>query len=99
MGTVRSESLMRWVWEANHNNLIGEKTTFLLGQNGNLILAGADGDVYWQTNATNKGVIGFKILPNGNMVLYDSKGKLIWQSFKGPSNTLLWAKNFLGVFS
>ncbi|KAI5662395.1 hypothetical protein M9H77_21718 [Catharanthus roseus] len=89
MGTVRSESQMRWVWEANRNNPVGENATFSLEQNGNLVLAEANGHVVWQTNTSNKGVVGFKLLPNGNMVLHDSKGKFIWQSFKEPTDTLL----------
>ncbi|KAI5662394.1 hypothetical protein M9H77_21717 [Catharanthus roseus] len=89
MGTVRSESLMRWVWEANRGNPVGENATFSLGQDGNLVLAQADGTIVWQSNTANKGVVGFKILPNGNLVLYDSKGNFIWQSFKTPTDTLL----------
>lgn len=89
MGTVRSESLMRWVWEANRGNPVGENATFSLGQDGNLVLAHADGRIAWQSGTKNKGVVGFKIQPNGNMVLYDSKGKFIWQSFDSPTDTLL----------
>ncbi|GER53209.1 curculin-like lectin family protein [Striga asiatica] len=89
MGTVRSESLMRWVWEANRGNPVGENATFSLGSGGNLVLAEADGRVAWQSNTTNKGVIGFRLLPNGNMVLYDSKGNFVWQSFDYPTDTLL----------
>lgn len=89
MGLVRSESLMRWVWEANRGNPVRENATLTLGSNGNLVLADADGRVAWQTGTANKGVVGFKLLPNGNMVLHDSKGKFIWQSFDHPTDTLL----------
>ncbi|KAK6934157.1 Bulb-type lectin domain [Dillenia turbinata] len=73
MGTLPSESLFRWVWEANRGNPVGD----------------ADGHVAWQTNTANKGVVGFKLLPNGNMVLYDAKGNFKWQSFDHPTDTLL----------
>ncbi|KAL3364419.1 hypothetical protein AABB24_013267 [Solanum stoloniferum] len=76
MGTVRSESLMRWVWEANRGNPVKENATFTFGTNGNLVLADADGRIAWQTNTANKGVTGFKLLPNGNMVLHDSRVNL-----------------------
>ncbi|GJU43265.1 epidermis-specific secreted glycoprotein EP1-like protein [Tanacetum coccineum] len=89
MGTVRSESLMRWVWEANRGKPVRENATFSLGTNGNLVLADADGSVVWQTNTANKGVVGFQVLPNGNMVLHDGKGNFIWQSFDSPTDTLL----------
>ncbi|CAK7327666.1 unnamed protein product [Dovyalis caffra] len=89
MGTVRSESTMRWVWEANRGNPVRENATFTLGKDGNLVLADADGRVAWQTNTANKGVVGLQLLPNGNMVLHDSKGNFIWQSFDSPTDSLL----------
>ncbi|XP_034900523.1 epidermis-specific secreted glycoprotein EP1 [Populus alba] len=89
MGTVRSESLMRWVWEANRGNPVRENATLSFGEDGNLVLADADGRVAWQTNTANKGVVGLQLLSNGNMVLHDSKGKFIWQSFDSPTDTLL----------
>ncbi|KAL8205447.1 hypothetical protein R6Q57_008998 [Mikania cordata] len=89
MGTVRSESLMRWVWEANRGNPVKENATLKFGTDGNLVLADANGRVVWQTNTANKGVVGFQVLPTGNMVLHDGKGKFIWQSFDSPTDTLL----------
>ncbi|CAL8150832.1 unnamed protein product [Prunus armeniaca] len=89
MGLRRSESLIRWVWEANRGNPVGENATFTFGTDGNLVLANADGRVAWQTNTRNKGVVGFKLLSNGNMVLYNSKGNFVWQSFHYPTDTLL----------
>ncbi|KAJ8771060.1 hypothetical protein K2173_023385 [Erythroxylum novogranatense] len=89
MGTVRSEGLMRWVWEANRGNPVGEKATLTFGKDGNLVLAHADGRIAWQTNTANKGVVGFELLSNGNMVLCDSKRRFVWQSFNSPTDTLL----------
>lgn len=89
MGLVRSESLFRWVWEANRGNPVGENATLTFGAEGNLVLADADGRIAWQTNTANKGVVGFKLLPNGNMVLHDSKGNFLWQSFDSPTDSLL----------
>ncbi|CAI0429315.1 unnamed protein product [Linum tenue] len=89
MGTVRSEALMRWVWEANRGNPVGENATFSLGANGNLVLAHSDGRVAWQSNTANKGVVGFELLNNGNMVLKNSNGGFVWQSFDSPTDTLL----------
>ncbi|XP_076918380.1 epidermis-specific secreted glycoprotein EP1-like [Bidens hawaiensis] len=95
MGTVRSESLMRWVWEANRGNLVRENATFTFGRDGNLVLADANGRVVWQTNTANKGVVGFKVLPTGNMVLHDRKGNFLWQSFDSPTDTLLMGEETL----
>ncbi|XP_023765226.1 epidermis-specific secreted glycoprotein EP1 [Lactuca sativa] len=89
MGTVRSEALMRWVWEANRGNPVRENATLTFGTDGNLVLADADGRIAWQTNTANKGVVGFQLLPTGNMVLHDGKGNFIWQSFDSPTDTLL----------
>ncbi|KAL2476424.1 D-mannose binding lectin protein with Apple-like carbohydrate-binding domain [Abeliophyllum distichum] len=89
IGTLPSESQMYWVWEANRGNPVGEKATFSLSSDGNLVLANADGRVAWQSSTANKGVVGFDLLPNGNMVLYDRKGSFIWQSFDSPTDTLL----------
>ncbi|AAC83028.1 Strong similarity to glycoprotein EP1 gb/L16983 Daucus carota and a member of S locus glycoprotein family PF/00954. ESTs gb/AA067487, gb/Z35737, gb/Z30815, gb/Z35350, gb/AA713171, gb/AI100553, gb/Z34248, gb/AA728536, gb/Z30816 and gb/Z35351 come from this gene [Arabidopsis thaliana] len=89
VGLRRDESTMRWIWDANRNNPVGENATLSLGRNGNLVLAEADGRVKWQTNTANKGVTGFQILPNGNIVLHDKNGKFVWQSFDHPTDTLL----------
>ncbi|XP_038691052.1 EP1-like glycoprotein 4 [Tripterygium wilfordii] len=89
MGIQRTESLFRWVWEANRGNPVRENATLTFGQDGNLVLADADGRIAWRTNTSNKGGVGFRLLSNGNMVLYDSKGKFIWQSFDYPTDTLL----------
>ncbi|XP_062109932.1 epidermis-specific secreted glycoprotein EP1-like [Humulus lupulus] len=89
MGTQRSESLRRFVWEANRGNPVGENATLTFGADGNLVLAEADGRVAWQTNTANKGVVGLELLPNGNMVLHDSNGRFVWQSFDYPTDTIL----------
>ncbi|KAJ9562823.1 hypothetical protein OSB04_007983 [Centaurea solstitialis] len=89
MGTVRSEALMRWVWEANRGNPVRENATFTFSADGNLVLADADGRIAWKTDTVGKGVVGFEVLTNGNMVLHDGKGNFIWQSFDSPTDTLL----------
>lgn len=85
MGTVRSESLFRWVWEANRGRPVGENATFSLLSSGDLVLAEADGRVVWSTGTANRGVVGFRLLPTGNVVLYDAKGRFVWQSFDHPT--------------
>ncbi|KAF5780809.1 putative bulb-type lectin domain-containing protein [Helianthus annuus] len=89
MGVSRDQSLMRWVWEANRGKPVRENATFSLGSDGNLILAEANGQIVWQTNTANKGVVGFALLSNSNIVLFDSKGNFVWQSFDYPIDTLL----------
>lgn len=89
MGTRRTESIMRWVWDANRGNPVRENATLTFGSNGNLVLADVDGKVAWQTGTANKGVVGLELLQNGNLVLYDNKGRFIWQSFDHPTDTLL----------
>lgn len=88
MGHRRSESVLRWVWDANRGKPVRENATLTFGTDGNLVLADVDGTVAWQTGTANQGVVGLELRPNGNLVLFDSKGKFIWQSFDHPSDTL-----------
>ncbi|KAF5191598.1 epidermis-specific secreted glycoprotein EP1-like [Thalictrum thalictroides] len=89
MGNRHSESIMRWVWDANRGNPVRENATLTFGTDGNLVLADADGRVAWQTGTANKGVVGLKLLSNGNLVLQDNRGRFVWQSFDYPTDTLL----------
>ncbi|CAF2051283.1 EP1-like glycoprotein 4 [Brassica rapa] len=89
IGNRAQESTLRWVWEANRDSPVKEDATLTFGEDGNLVLAEADGRVVWQTNTANKNAVGIKILENGNMVIYDSNGKFVWQSFDSPTDTLL----------
>ncbi|KAL8090815.1 hypothetical protein AgCh_040036 [Apium graveolens] len=95
MGDQRSESTMRWVWDANRAKPVQEKATLTFGTDGNLVLADADGTVAWQTGTANKGVVRLELLTNGNLVLVDSKGKFVWQSFDHPTDTLLPGQSLL----
>ncbi|KAF2287319.1 hypothetical protein GH714_039618 [Hevea brasiliensis] len=58
MGTVRSESLMRWVWEANRGNPVGEKATLIFGTEGNLVLADANGRMLGKPTLPIKVLLG-----------------------------------------
>ncbi|CAI9087280.1 OLC1v1021317C1 [Oldenlandia corymbosa var. corymbosa] len=89
MAVAFSESVRRWVWDANRGKPVKENATLTFGRDGNLVLADADGKVAWQTGTANKGVVGLELLENGNLVLYDSKKKFVWQSFDYPTDTLL----------
>lgn len=89
MGHPRSESIMRWVWDANRGRPVRENATLTFGSDGNLVLADVDGKVAWQTGMANRGVVGLSLRPNGNLVLYDDKGQFIWQSFHRPTDTIL----------
>ncbi|KAL7186214.1 hypothetical protein ACSBR2_028042 [Camellia fascicularis] len=88
-GIPNDESLMRWVWDANRNDPVGENATLSFGEDGNFVLSDFDGRLVWQTNTANKGVTGIKLLPNGNLVLFDKNGAFLWQSFDHPSDTLM----------
>ncbi|XP_010498030.1 PREDICTED: epidermis-specific secreted glycoprotein EP1-like [Camelina sativa] len=96
-GHPKDESLMRWVWDANRNNPVGEKSTLSLNRDGNLVLAESNGRVKWQTNTVNKGVTGLRLIPNGNLVLHDKNGGFVWQSFDHPTDTLLTGQSLKTV--
>ncbi|KAL8103613.1 epidermis-specific secreted glycoprotein EP1-like [Apium graveolens] len=89
MGSRRSESIMRWVWDANRGKPVRENASLAFGADGNLVLADVDGSVAWQTGTANKGVVGLELLQTGNLVLYNAKGAYIWQSFDHPTDTLV----------
>ncbi|CAI9087282.1 OLC1v1021319C1 [Oldenlandia corymbosa var. corymbosa] len=94
MAVSRSESVRRWIWDANRGKPVRENATLTFGRDGNLVLADADGKVAWQTGTANKGVVGLELLGNGNLVLYDSKKKFVWQSFDYPTDTLMVGQAF-----
>ncbi|KAF9590180.1 hypothetical protein IFM89_031835 [Coptis chinensis] len=79
----------RWIWDANRGNPVRENAVLAFGTDGNLVLTDANGKIAWQTGTSNKGVVGFQILPNGNIVLHDNRGRFVWQSFDHPTDTLL----------
>lgn len=71
MSHRRSESLMRWIWEADRGRPVPENATLSFSfDNNNLVLADAAGSVARQTGTANKGVEGLSLLPNGNLVLW-----------------------------
>ncbi|KAF9589195.1 hypothetical protein IFM89_019704 [Coptis chinensis] len=79
----------RLVWQANRDKLVGKNSTVAFGRDGNLVLSNAQGNVVWQTNTANKGVVDLKLLANGNLVLLDKMGRFVWQSFDRPTDTIL----------
>ncbi|KAI3962196.1 hypothetical protein MKX01_030746 [Papaver californicum] len=83
------DGITRWVWAANLNRPVGDKSKLVFSRSGNLALIDADGRISWQTKTSNKGVVDIKLLPNGNLVLLDRNGGFVWQSFYCPTNTLL----------
>ncbi|CAA7056696.1 unnamed protein product [Microthlaspi erraticum] len=89
MGTGSSDSIIRWVWQANPKNPVREEASLSLGPEGNLVLAQPDGKIVWQTKTESKGVIGLTMYENGNLVLFDDGGWPVWQSFDFPADTLL----------
>ncbi|XP_010459246.1 PREDICTED: epidermis-specific secreted glycoprotein EP1-like [Camelina sativa] len=89
MGTGRSDSIIRWVWQANPQNPVQEEASLSFGPEGNLVLAQPNGKVVWQTKTENKGVIGLTMNENGNLVLFNDRGWPVWKSFDFPKDTLL----------
>ncbi|MCL7044341.1 hypothetical protein MKW94_025611 [Papaver nudicaule] len=89
MGHAHPDGITRWVWEANLNRPVGNKSKLIFNRSGNLALVDSNGRIGWQTRTSNKGVVDIKLLPNGNLVLLDRDGGFVWQSFYHPSNTLL----------
>ncbi|KAF9589191.1 hypothetical protein IFM89_019700 [Coptis chinensis] len=85
----------RLVWQANRDKPVSENSTVTFGRNGNLVLANAQGQMVWQTNTANKGVVDLKVLSNGNLVLIDRRGSIVWQSFDHPTDSLLVGQSLL----
>ena len=62
MGNRAKESFLRWIWEANRGSPVKESSTLTFGEDGNLVLAEADGRLVWQTDTANKGVVKFMFI-------------------------------------
>ena len=77
------------VWSANRNRPFGLNATLRLTEDGNLILADADGTFVWSTNTAGKSVSGLKLTENGNLVLLDRNNEMVWQSFDHPTDSLV----------
>ncbi|KAI3914713.1 hypothetical protein MKW92_021887 [Papaver armeniacum] len=89
------------VWVANRDHPLNDSTgVFKIATDGNLVVLGGHGEVYWTTNVST-GLVSHQLvaelLDTGNLVLRDSspnfynynEGRYIWQSFDHPSNTFL----------
>ncbi|KAJ9699045.1 hypothetical protein PVL29_007897 [Vitis rotundifolia] len=77
------------VWSANRNRPVRFNATLRLTEDGNLILADADGTFVWSTNTAGKSVSGLKLTETGNLVLLDRNNEMVWQSFDHPTDSLV----------
>ena len=77
------------VWSANRNRPVRFNATLRLTEDGNLILADADGTFVWSTNTAGKSVSGLNLTETGNLVLLDRNNEMVWQSFDLPTDTLV----------
>ena len=77
------------VWTANGSNPVRSNATLELTEEGDLILADADGTPVWSTNTSGKSVAGLNLTETGNLVLFDTNKAPIWQSFDRPTDSLL----------
>ncbi|RVW28209.1 G-type lectin S-receptor-like serine/threonine-protein kinase SD2-5 [Vitis vinifera] len=77
------------VWSANRNRPVRFNATLRLTEDGNLILADADGTFVWSTNTAGKSVSGLNLTETGNLVLLDRNNEMVWQSFDHPTDSLV----------
>ncbi|KAI3860306.1 hypothetical protein MKX03_030987, partial [Papaver bracteatum] len=87
------------VWVANRDHPLNDSTgVFKIAGDGNLVVLGGHGKVYWTTNVT--GLVSdhlvAELLDTGNLILRESspnynynEGRYFWQSFDHPTNTFL----------
>uniref|UniRef100_A0A5B7B141 Receptor-like serine/threonine-protein kinase n=1 Tax=Davidia involucrata TaxID=16924 RepID=A0A5B7B141_DAVIN len=82
------------VWVAGADLMVGNKSSFQLTQNGELVLFdSAKGVIAWTSNTANSSVASAVLCDNGNLVLLNGKKDIVWQSFDNPSDTLLPGQN------
>lgn len=55
----------------------------LLKRNGNLVLEGPGGVVFWQTRTAGSGATHVELRDNGRLVLLSATGRLVWASHSG----------------
>lgn len=77
------------MWSANRNRPVRFNATLRLTEDGNLILADADGTFVWSTNTAGKSVSGLNLTETGNLVLLDRNNEMVWQSFDHPTDSLV----------
>ncbi|KAJ9699040.1 hypothetical protein PVL29_007892 [Vitis rotundifolia] len=77
------------VWSANGNRPVRFNATLRLTEEGDLILADADGTFVWSTNTAGKSVSGLNLTETGNLVLLDRNNEMVWQSFDHPTDSLV----------
>ncbi|KAA8525003.1 hypothetical protein F0562_011359 [Nyssa sinensis] len=77
------------VWSANRNQPVEINATLQLKQDGDLILADADGTLVWSTKTSGKSVSGLNLTEMGNLVLFDRNNAPLWQSFDHPTDSLV----------
>ncbi|CAJ2654946.1 unnamed protein product [Trifolium pratense] len=87
------------VWVANRDNPVQDSSgTFVISQNGNLMVLDSTGKSYWSTNLETSLSSSLhrkvKLLDNGNLIVIDEeqeqgKVKILWQSFENPTDTFL----------
>ncbi|KAK2433467.1 G-type lectin S-receptor serine/threonine-protein kinase [Trifolium repens] len=93
------------VWVANRDNPVQDSSgTFVISQNGNLMILDSTRKSYWSTNLETSPSSSLhrkvKLLDNGNLIVFDEeqeqeqgqgqgKVKILWQSFDNPTDTFL----------
>ncbi|GMP65354.1 hypothetical protein CsSME_00026181 [Camellia sinensis var. sinensis] len=79
------------VWSANRNHPVKRNATLELTQDGDLILADANGTSVWSTNTVGgeNSVSGLNLTEEGNLVLFARNKSTVWQSFDHPTDSLL----------
>ena len=77
------------VWSANGNHPVGLDASLQLTEDGNLVLAEADGTFVWSTDTADKSVSALNLTGNGNLVLIDRNKEIVWQSFDHPTDSLV----------
>ncbi|KAI3769342.1 hypothetical protein L6452_00443 [Arctium lappa] len=98
IGIIRSESLMRWVWEANRNNPVRENATLTFSTDRNLVLADADGRIACFDSPTDTLLVGQYLRAGGPSRLVsriseannvDGTYSLVMEPEFGSSNVVL----------
>ena len=77
------------VWSANRNRPVRFNASLQLTEDGNLVLADADGTFVWSTNTSRKSVSVLNLTKNGNLMLLDRNNEIVWQSFDYPTDSLV----------
>ncbi|PON81419.1 S-receptor-like serine/threonine-protein kinase [Trema orientale] len=82
------------VWTANIGNTVSNSDKFVFDEKGSVYLQ-KGGSVVWSIDTGGKPASAMELRDSGNLVLLGDDSSTLWESFRHPTDTLLWGQDFV----